>query len=82
MITEHPGIDKISFTGSTLTGKRVMASAAKTLKRVTLELGGNDAAIICGDVDLDKVIPNVSSPLNLAPSISPSGKPPAQRNPR
>ncbi|KAJ0421156.1 aldehyde dehydrogenase [Aspergillus carlsbadensis] len=59
MITEHPGIDKISFTGSTLTGKRVMASAAKTLKRVTLELGGNDAAIVCDDVDLDKVIPNL-----------------------
>ncbi|KAL2818597.1 aldehyde dehydrogenase [Aspergillus granulosus] len=59
MITEHPGIDKISFTGSTLTGKRVMTSAAKTLKRVTLELGGNDAAIICDDVDIDKVIPNL-----------------------
>ncbi|KAL2848213.1 aldehyde dehydrogenase [Aspergillus pseudodeflectus] len=59
MITEHPGIDKISFTGSTLTGKRVMASAAKTLKRVTLELGGNDAAIVCDDVDIDKVIPNL-----------------------
>ncbi|KAL4778875.1 Aldehyde/histidinol dehydrogenase, partial [Aspergillus varians] len=57
-ITEHPGIDKISFTGSTLTGRRVMASCAKTLKRVTLELGGNDAAIICDDVDLDKVTPN------------------------
>ncbi|KAL4907892.1 hypothetical protein BDW74DRAFT_189289 [Aspergillus multicolor] len=60
MITEHPGIDKISFTGSTETGKRVMASASKTLKRVTLELGGNDAAIVCDDVDLDKVIPNLA----------------------
>ncbi|OJJ33608.1 hypothetical protein ASPWEDRAFT_624778 [Aspergillus wentii DTO 134E9] len=59
MITEHPGIDKISFTGSTLTGKRVMASCAKTLKRVTLELGGNDPAIICDDVDIDAVIPKV-----------------------
>jgi acyl-CoA reductase-like NAD-dependent aldehyde dehydrogenase len=37
-ITAHPGIDKISFTGSTATGKRVMESASKTLKRVTLEL--------------------------------------------
>ncbi|KAJ6153573.1 hypothetical protein N7470_006532 [Penicillium chermesinum] len=56
MITEHPGIDKISFTGSILTGKRVMASCAKTLKRVTLELGGNDPAIVCDDVDVDAII--------------------------
>jgi acyl-CoA reductase-like NAD-dependent aldehyde dehydrogenase len=60
MITEHPGIDKISFTGSSLTGKRVMASCAKTLKRVTLELGGNDPAIICDDVDIDAIIPKVT----------------------
>lgn len=60
-ITEHPGIDKISFTGSSVTGRRVMASCAKTLKRVTLELGGNDAAIICDDVDIDKIIPTVLS---------------------
>lgn len=38
LLTSHPGIDKISFTGSTATGKRVMESASKTLKRVTLEL--------------------------------------------
>lgn len=50
-MTEHPDIDKISFTGSVATGKRVMASAAGTLKRVTLELGGNDAAIVLDDVD-------------------------------
>lgn len=59
MITEHPGIGKISFTGSSLTGKRVMASCAKTLKRVTLELGGNDPAIVCDDVDIDAVVPKV-----------------------
>jgi len=50
-MSEHPGIDKISFTGSVESGKRVMASAAATLKRVTLELGGNDAAIVLEDVD-------------------------------
>ena len=50
-LTEHPGIDKISFTGSVATGKKVLASAAGTLKRVTLELGGNDPAIILEDVD-------------------------------
>ncbi|MEM9878848.1 MAG: aldehyde dehydrogenase family protein [Pseudomonadota bacterium] len=55
MMTAHPGFDKISFTGSTATGKKVMASAAVDLKRMTLELGGNDAAIILPDVDLDEV---------------------------
>ena len=55
LMTEHPGFDKISFTGSTQTGRRVMASAAPTLKRVTLELGGNDPAIVMGDVDVEKV---------------------------
>lgn len=50
-ISEHPDIDKISFTGSIETGKKVMASAAKTLKRITLELGGNDPAIVLEDVD-------------------------------
>ncbi len=54
-MTSHPGFAKISFTGSTATGKRVMESAAKDLKRVTLELGGNDAAIVLPDVDLDEV---------------------------
>ncbi len=50
-LTTHPGIHKISFTGSVETGKRVMASAAGTLKRVTLELGGNDAGIVLDDAD-------------------------------
>lgn len=54
-MTAHPGFAKISFTGSTATGKRVMESASKDLKRLTLELGGNDAAIIMPDVDIDKV---------------------------
>ena len=50
-MTEHADIDKISFTGSVATGKKVLASAAGTLKRVTLELGGNDPAIILDDAD-------------------------------
>ncbi len=54
-MTSHPAFDKISFTGSTATGKRVMESAAKDLKRLTLELGGNDAAIVLPDVDVDEV---------------------------
>ncbi|MGQ0622167.1 MAG: aldehyde dehydrogenase family protein [Panacagrimonas sp.] len=48
----HPGIGMISFTGSTTTGRRIMAAAATTLKRLSLELGGNDAAIVLGDVDV------------------------------
>ncbi|KAG4417413.1 hypothetical protein IFR04_009482 [Cadophora malorum] len=59
-MTEHPGIEKISFTGSTATGKRVLMSSAKTLKRVTLELGGNSACIVCPDVDIQKVAPLVA----------------------
>ncbi|MGH2937199.1 MAG: aldehyde dehydrogenase family protein [Solirubrobacterales bacterium] len=51
-LTAHPDIAKISFTGSTATGKRVMASSADSLKRLTLELGGNDAAIVLDDVDV------------------------------
>jgi acyl-CoA reductase-like NAD-dependent aldehyde dehydrogenase len=57
---KHPGIQKISFTGSIPTGKKVMEASASTLKRVTLELGGNDASIILPDVDIDKVAPEVA----------------------
>jgi len=56
-LSSHPGIDKISFTGSTATGRKVMASASATLKRLTLELGGNDAAIVMPDVDVDAIAP-------------------------
>ncbi len=55
MMTAHPGFAKISFTGSTATGKRVMEAASRDLRRITLELGGNDAAIIMPDVDVAKV---------------------------
>ncbi|MGH8240234.1 MAG: aldehyde dehydrogenase family protein, partial [Steroidobacteraceae bacterium] len=58
-MTEHPGIDKIAFTGSIATGKKVMASAASNLKRVVLELGGNDAAIVLDDVDPKVVAPKL-----------------------
>lgn len=50
-ISAHPGIRKIVFTGSINTGKKVMATAAETVKRLTLELGGNDAAMVLPDVD-------------------------------
>lgn len=60
MLTSHPGIEKVSFTGSIATGKKIMAACASTLKRVTLELGGNDAAIVLPDVDIAKTAPEVA----------------------
>ncbi|WP_010485803.1 betaine-aldehyde dehydrogenase [Pseudomonas sp. S9] len=55
MLTEHPGIAKVSFTGGTVTGKKVMASASSSsLKEVTMELGGKSALIIFEDADLDR----------------------------
>jgi acyl-CoA reductase-like NAD-dependent aldehyde dehydrogenase len=50
-LTGHPDVAKISFTGSTATGRKVMGSAAETLKRLTLELGGNDPSLVFDDVD-------------------------------
>jgi acyl-CoA reductase-like NAD-dependent aldehyde dehydrogenase len=50
LLTSHPDVMKVAFTGSTETGRKVMASAAGTVKRVTLELGGNDAAIVLDDM--------------------------------
>ncbi|WP_436699502.1 aldehyde dehydrogenase family protein [Nocardioides sp. BYT-33-1] len=51
VLTSHPDVAKVTFTGSTATGLKVLASASRDLKRVTLELGGNDAAIVLDDAD-------------------------------
>lgn len=58
-LTSHPDVAKVAFTGSTATGKKVMQSAAGTVKRVTLELGGNDAAIVLDDVDTKAIAKRV-----------------------
>lgn len=58
-LTSHPDIAKISFTGSTPTGKAIMKSAADTMKRLTLELGGNDAAIVLDDADPKTIAPGI-----------------------
>ena len=55
-IVEHPGIDKIAFTGDTSTGKSIMRSAADTLKKITLELGGKSPNIVLPDADIDAAI--------------------------
>ncbi|HEX4183849.1 MAG TPA: aldehyde dehydrogenase family protein [Caulobacteraceae bacterium] len=58
-LTAHPDVRKISFTGSTGTGSKVMAGAAAMLKRITLELGGNDAGIVLDDVDPKTAAPKI-----------------------
>ena len=58
-LTAHPDINKVAFTGHTETGKHVMRSAAGTLKRITLELGGNDPAIVLPDVDAKAIAPQL-----------------------
>lgn len=60
-LTDHPDVAKVSFTGSGATGKKVMAAAASTLKRISLELGGNDASIVLDDVDVSVAAPRIFS---------------------
>lgn len=56
----HPGVDKVSFTGSVAAGKRVMEVAARNLTRVTLELGGKSAAVILPDADLEAAVAGIT----------------------
>jgi acyl-CoA reductase-like NAD-dependent aldehyde dehydrogenase len=56
MLVEHPGIDKIAFTGDTSTGRSIMRGSAETLKRITLELGGKSPNIVLPDADLDAAV--------------------------
>lgn len=58
-MSSHPSISKIVFTGSTPTGQKIMGSAADTLKRLTLELGGNDAGIVLADCDPAAIAPGL-----------------------
>jgi betaine-aldehyde dehydrogenase len=58
-LAAHPGVDKITFTGSTAVGKDIMATASQRLARVTLELGGKSAAIIGDDIPLEAVLPSL-----------------------
>lgn len=58
-LVTHPGVDKVSFTGSTGAGRRIAALCGNDLRRVTLELGGKSAAVILEDADLDLVVESV-----------------------
>lgn len=55
-LVKHPGVDMVSFTGSTVAGRRISATAASTIKRVTLELGGKSASVILDDADLPNAV--------------------------
>ncbi len=59
-LAEHPDVDKISFTGSTATGRRIVQAASGNLKKVSLELGGKSAVIVLADADLDIAVPGVA----------------------
>lgn len=60
MLTAHPAVDAITLTGSTVTGRKVMAAAAPTIKRITLELGGKSPAILLDDADLSTIAPGLA----------------------
>jgi len=60
-ITEHPGVDKVSFTGSTDVGKIILKAASGNLKRVTLELGGKSPVVVFPDADMSKAIPGAAN---------------------
>lgn len=59
-LVTHPEVDSVTFTGSTVTGRKIMAGAAPTVKRVTLELGGKSAAVLLDEADLDRIVPAVA----------------------
>jgi betaine-aldehyde dehydrogenase len=60
-LVSHPGVDKVSFTGSTSAGREIGATCGRQLKRACLELGGKSAAIVLEDVDLDVAMPSMSA---------------------
>ncbi len=60
-LVDHPGVDKIAFTGSTAVGQEIMRRASGTLKRLTLELGGKSPNIVFGDADIDAAVRGASN---------------------
>jgi betaine-aldehyde dehydrogenase len=59
VLTDHPGVDMIAFTGGDVAGRSIMAAASGTIKRLSLELGGKAAAIVLDDVDLESLMANL-----------------------
>jgi betaine-aldehyde dehydrogenase len=64
-LSDHPDVDMVSFTGGLITGRRVMAAAAGTVKKVALELGGKNPNIVFADADLDAAIDNAATAVFL-----------------
>ncbi|EGR49696.1 succinate semialdehyde dehydrogenase [Trichoderma reesei QM6a] len=62
-LVRHPGIQKISFTGSTIAGKKIMEACAGTVKRLTLEMAGNNPSLVLPDVDIEKTAPLIAAGL-------------------
>jgi phenylacetaldehyde dehydrogenase len=60
-LIQHPGVNKVSFTGSTATGRRIVEAAGSDLKRITLELGGKSASIVFADADLERAAAGVAA---------------------
>lgn len=60
VLAEHPGVDKISFTGSTATGRKIVQAALGNLKKVSLELGGKSPVVVMPDADLELAVPGVA----------------------
>jgi acyl-CoA reductase-like NAD-dependent aldehyde dehydrogenase len=61
LLTEHPGVDKVSFTGSTAVGARIAASCGSRIRRCSLELGGKSAVIVLPDADVENTVPGLVS---------------------
>ena len=84
-MVEHPDVAHITFTGSAATGKNIMQSSAGTLKKITLELGGNDAAIVMPKTDINEVAPQIfgSAMFNSGQTcVAIKVRPPARRTRR
>ena len=59
-LASHPDVDRIAFTGSTETGRRIIEASTVNIKKLQLELGGKSADIVCADADLDKAVPGAA----------------------
>ncbi len=59
-LAAHPDVDRIAFTGSTETGRRIIEASTVNIKKLQLELGGKSADIVCADADLDKAVPGAA----------------------
>jgi len=64
-LVRHPGVDKLTFTGSTTTGRRIAQNAGRALKRLTLELGGKSPQLVFADANLDRAIPAIANSIFL-----------------